>query len=60
MIHPHSLRHGYATRLARAKVSVFSLQRLLGHERAETTGIYVNLDLSDLVAATTVDPRDVV
>lgn len=57
-LHPHSLRHGYATRLARAKVSVFSMQRLLGHERAETTGIYVNLDLSDLVEATAADPRD--
>lgn len=57
-LHPHSLRHGYATRLARAKVSVFSMQRLLGHERAETTGIYVNLDLGDLVEATAADPRD--
>ena len=57
-LHPHALRHGYATRLARAKVSVFSMQRLLGHERAETTGIYVNLDLGDLVEATAADPRD--
>lgn len=58
-LHPHALRHGYATRLARSKVSVFSMQRLLGHERAETTAIYVNLDLGDLVSATEADPRDI-
>lgn len=57
-LHPHALRHGYATRLARAKVDVFSLQRLLGHERPETTAIYVNLDLSDLVGAARLDPRN--
>lgn len=56
-LHPHSLRHGYATRLVRAGVPVFSLQRLLGHTRAETTGVYVNLDLGDLVDAAIADPR---
>lgn len=56
-LHPHMLRHGYATRMVRAKVSVFALQRLLGHADPRTTGQYVNLDLSDLVAAAASDPR---
>lgn len=59
-LHPHALRHGYATRLIRAGVPVFSLQRLLGHARAETTGVYVNLDLSDLVLASQADPRNII
>lgn len=59
-IHPHALRHSYATRLIRNGVDVFSLQRLLGHSRAETTGVYVTLDLSDLVRASLADPRRMV
>lgn len=58
-LHPHALRHGYATRLVRAGVPVFSLQRLLGHSRPETTGIYVNLDLTDLIGAARLDPRHI-
>ncbi len=57
-LHPHALRHGYATRLVRGGVSVFCLQRLLGHSRPETTGIYVNLDLTDLIDAASLDPRN--
>ncbi len=58
-IHPHALRHNYATRLVRNNVDVFSVQRLLGHSRAETTQVYVNLDLQDLVNAARKDPRNV-
>jgi site-specific recombinase XerD len=58
-IHPHSLRHNYATRLVRADVDVFSVSRLLGHSRAETTQVYVNLDQRDLVKASRKDPRNV-
>jgi len=58
-IHPHSLRHNYATRLVRADVDVFSVSRLLGHSRAETTQVYVNLDQRDLVRAARKDPRNV-
>lgn len=56
--HPHALRHNYATRLIRAGVDVFSVQNLMGHARAETTGVYVNLDLNDLVSASRQDPRN--
>ena len=57
-MHPHALRHNYATRLVRAGADVFSLQGLLGHARPETTGVYVNLNLSDLVNTSRLDPRN--
>lgn len=55
-MHPHALRHHYATRLVRAGVDVFTLQKLLGHERADTTQRYIGLDYSDLNKALTIDP----
>ena len=57
-LHPHALRHGFATRLIRNDVSVLHVQKLMGHQRTETTSLYVNLELSDLVAATKRDPRN--
>lgn len=56
-MHPHALRHHYATRLARAGVHLLHLQQLLGHARADTTQQYVGLDLADLVDASRRDPR---
>lgn len=56
-ITPHALRHHYATRLVRAGVDLFTLQKLLGHERSDTTQRYVGLDNSDLVLALAKDPR---
>ena len=56
-MHPHALRHHYATRLARAGINVFHLQKLLGHARADTTQMYVGLELADLVEASRLDPR---
>ena len=56
-MHPHALRHHYATRLTRAGVNVLQLQQLLGHARADTTQRYVGLDLRDLVDAARKDPR---
>jgi site-specific recombinase XerD len=55
-IHPHALRHHYATRLVRAGVDVFTLQKLMGHARADTTQRYVGLDYSDLSKAVILDP----
>lgn len=55
-IHPHALRHHYATRLVRAGVDVFTLQKLMGHARADTTQRYVGLDYSDLSKAVLLDP----
>lgn len=56
-MHPHALRHHYATRLARKGINIIALQKLLGHSRADTTQQYVTLDLSDLIEAVKVDPR---
>ena len=56
-MHPHALRHHYATRLTRAGAHILHLQQLLGHARADTTQQYVGLDLADLVDAARKDPR---
>lgn len=55
-VHPHALRHHYATRLVRAGVDIFTLQKLMGHARADTTQRYVGLDYSDLNKAVLLDP----
>ena len=57
-LHPHALRHHYATRLARAGVPVLQLQKLMGHSDPGTTQVYVDLDLTDLSAAAQLDPRN--
>ena len=56
-MHPHALRHHYATRLTRGGAHILVLQQLLGHARADTTQRYVGLDLADLVDAARKDPR---
>lgn len=40
---PHRLRHTLATRLVNAGMSIVSLQRLLGHDKLETTMIYARV-----------------
>ena len=55
-ISAHSLRHYYATRLIRSGAPLPAVQKLLGHERLNTTQVYVNLDVSDAIAASKLDP----
>ncbi len=40
---PHRLRHTLATRLVNVGMDVVSIQRLLGHEKLETTMIYTHV-----------------
>jgi hypothetical protein len=42
-VSPHRMRHTLATRLLNAGMDVVSLQRLLGHEKLDTTMIYAHV-----------------
>lgn len=55
-ISAHTLRHYYATRLIRAGAPLPAVQRLLGHSSLNTTQVYLDLDVSDAVAAAKLDP----
>ena len=45
---PHCLRHALALRLLREGASVKAIGDLLGHRSAESTGVYLRLDVDDL------------
>ena len=42
-IHPHQLRHSYATHLINNGAPIEVIQSLMGHEKSETTRIYAQL-----------------
>lgn len=41
---PHVLRHTFAVRALRQGIGIVDLMKLLGHDRLDTTAIYLNFD----------------
>lgn len=50
-VHPHSIRHAYATNLLHNGCHVFTLSRLMGHSSIQSTAKYLHVEDPELLEA---------
>lgn len=49
LVHPHALRHTYATEMMNNGLNIRQVQQLLGHSSISTTQVYTHVSINDLI-----------